>query len=245
VLFSVHSLVRARNVPRSDPGSLTIRPPENSAVRDQAQETIHRLKRERDEHETQIAQLEQENRRLKDALAQREVEVTKSKTLVDSHANYTRQLEKQLAAHDRSAAEMKQRHANVQKENEELRRGLGLLELCLSGCKTGQPRNDQVLIRLVEARDQELAERIQNLFSTCALQSPWRVDIDSELKLRKNPCRDARIVVTSSTDPKLAQTLMQTFNRYQLISERVETAAAEVEESIADVTITIYRGFSG
>jgi hypothetical protein len=97
----------------------------------------------------------------------------------------------------------------------------------------------------VEARDQELAERIQNLFSTCALQSPWRVDIDSELKLRKNPCRDARIVVTSSTDPKLAQTLMQTFNRYQLISERVETAAAEAEESIADVTITIYRGFSG
>jgi len=127
--------------------------------------------------------------------------------------------------------------------NDRLRRSLGNLQLCLSGLEEGAPRNQSVLIRIVDLDDLGLAKEIRDRFLTCngiPQNSPWTVEIDPERPIRENPTSDARIVITSS-DHATISTLKSVFNQYDLISEHVTAAQPRPEDlGSADIVITIY-----
>jgi len=150
------------------------------------------------------------------------------------------ELESQAKIDKHTIAELR---SDIEERNSALRKlrhQLGSLQICLAGLKKGEPLNQQILIRLVHPNDKKLADDIRTLFLSCGVyNSPWKVVIDPDLKLRDNPTKDSRIVITACEDG-LSSTLKAALNTYDLLPEQVTAAAPQSDEKGNDVTITIY-----
>lgn len=197
--------------------------------------------------ELKLQSVEAERDRLEQQLALEKAKLENEKARAIVFNEEREQLKAQLSETRRELSTLKTLLAACQSDEHELKtakkklvKRLGQLQLSLIGQEL-KPRHLQVVIRFVDSTDRPFAEEIKGLFVNCAEPSPWRAEIDPDSpRYRTTEVTGARIVITSKDDDEISSNLKATINQWGLLAEWVAAAKSQLDESLNDVTITIY-----